>query len=316
MRARESFNVPPRIEQDVRRASRLEWITIAYMTSCVVVVFLTMGQSQAMKAVWVEDFLGLIPPIAFLISIRISRREPTERFPYGYHRSVTIAYLCAAVALLAVGALIFYDSVHTLISREHPTIGTVQILGSPIWLGWLMYAAILYTSAGSLVLGRMKKSLAESIYDKTLAADCEMNRADWMTGLASSVGITGIALGWWWADAIAALFISFDIVLDGWKNVKSAVRILMDEAPEEAMTDHVGHFAERLRAATLKLHWVTDCEVRLRSEGHPFTGEVFVIPRKDMEDVISLLPEVEALAVELDWRFYDLVIMPVRDFRD
>ena len=40
----------------------------------VVLVFLVMGTSQAMKAALFEDLLGLIPPITFLVVSRIRRR--------------------------------------------------------------------------------------------------------------------------------------------------------------------------------------------------------------------------------------------------
>ncbi|HEX2087395.1 MAG TPA: hypothetical protein VHF89_17060, partial [Solirubrobacteraceae bacterium] len=60
--------LPDELQPVMRRAIRLEWITIAYMASAVVVVGVTLGQSQAMKAVWVEDVLSLFPPIAFLIA--------------------------------------------------------------------------------------------------------------------------------------------------------------------------------------------------------------------------------------------------------
>ena len=33
-----------------------------------------------------------------------------------------------------------------------------------------------------------------------------------MTGFAAMLGILGLGIGWWWADASAALFISFSVV--------------------------------------------------------------------------------------------------------
>lgn len=65
---------------------RIEWLTIAYMLSAVGLLYLTLGSSQTMKAAWWEDLLGLLPPLAFLLSNRFRSRDPTPRFPYGYHR--------------------------------------------------------------------------------------------------------------------------------------------------------------------------------------------------------------------------------------
>ena len=36
----------------LRRAIRLEWVTLGYMATCIVVVFFAMGSSRAMKAAW------------------------------------------------------------------------------------------------------------------------------------------------------------------------------------------------------------------------------------------------------------------------
>jgi divalent metal cation (Fe/Co/Zn/Cd) transporter len=88
----------------MRRAVRLEWLTLAYLLSAVFFIYLTLGASQAMKTAWFEDILSLIPPAVFLVASRYRHRDPDERFPYGFHRVVTIAFLCAAVALFAMGA--------------------------------------------------------------------------------------------------------------------------------------------------------------------------------------------------------------------
>ena len=62
-----------------------------------------------------------------------------------------------------------------------------------------------------MILGRLKKPLAEGLYDKVLHADAEMNRADGLTGLAAIAGVIGIGMGLWWADSVAALVIALDV---------------------------------------------------------------------------------------------------------
>ena len=69
------------MRQTLREARRLEWLTIAYLISAVVLLALVLGSSQAMKIAWIEDLLSLIPPIAFLLAMRFNSRDPTGRFP-------------------------------------------------------------------------------------------------------------------------------------------------------------------------------------------------------------------------------------------
>ena len=98
--------LPDEQRRALTRAIHLEWVTIAFMTTAVAVVYLAMGSSQAMKTAWVEDSLALVPPLAFLVAVRRARRRPDADHPYGFHRSVAIGHLTAAVALLAVASTI------------------------------------------------------------------------------------------------------------------------------------------------------------------------------------------------------------------
>src|SRR5215211_3711615 len=133
-----SPELPPDLRRTLRRARRLEWLTFAYMASAVVLLALVLGSSQAMKTAWLEDLLGLIPPVAFLVAARFNTRGPTARFPYGFHRIVSVGHLCSALALFVMGAYLLVESVLKLITAEYPTINSIELFGRTVWLGWLM----------------------------------------------------------------------------------------------------------------------------------------------------------------------------------
>jgi cation diffusion facilitator family transporter len=290
---------------------RLEWLSIGYLLSAIVLLYFTLGSSQAMMAAWVEDLLGLTPPIAFLVASRVRNRKPNDRFPYGYHRATSIAYLCASVALLALGAFILYDSVSKLVKFEHPPIDLVKPFGDrPIWLGWLMLAALAYSAVPQVILGRLKQPLARELNDKVLYADAEMNRADWMTGGAAMLGVVGIGFGLWWADSVAASIISLDIVRDGYKNLKVAVDDLMDKEPTIVGDSRADPLPLWIKNQLMIMDWVKDAEVRVREAGHVFTGEAFVVPVDD-EDLVGRIERANQHLLHLDWRLHELVIAPV-----
>jgi cation diffusion facilitator family transporter len=314
---RREFELPRELEQQQRKAVRLEWITLAYMLSAVVLLFLTLGQSQAMKAAWIEDLLSLLPPAAFLIASRLRKRGPSEKFPWGMHRAVTVAYVFASLALLVMGGYVFFDSAIKLVRAEHPPIGVIQLFGEEIWLGWAMIAALVYSGVPAVFLGRAKRRLADDLHDKVLYADAQMNKADWMTVSAAIVGIVGIGFGLWWADAVAALFISLDIVHDGWKNVRAAVHDLMDARPRRHDAREYHPIVERMNAEVNGCDWVERGAVRLREEGHVFTGEVLVVPRAsaraDGEGLIERLEDLAEHLLSLEWKVYDIVVVPVSE---
>lgn len=223
--------LPAHITEQIAKARRLEWWTLFWLVTIIVVMYLVMGSSQAMQAAWIEDTLSLLPPILFLVAARIERLPPSAKYPFGLHRIGTLAFALSAAALTLMGGYLAYDAAVTLIGQERPTIGSIELFGKEIWMGWLMIAALAYSVVPPVILGRKKLSIAPLIEDKVLHADADMNAADWKTGAAGILGIIGIALGFWWADAAAAGLIGLDVLKDGVRNLRISTSELLDGAP-------------------------------------------------------------------------------------
>ena len=264
--------LPPRILALRARAERLEYWSIGWTLSVIVVMGLAMGSSQTMKTAWIEDCLSLIPPAVFLISARIERRPPSARFPSGFARAPGVAFAIAAAALAALGATLLVDSALGLWSQEHATVGGVVILGREVWLGWVMVAAQVYSIIVPLVLGRLKLPVAKELNDKTLFTDAQTQKANWMTGVAGIGGVIGIGLGWWWADAVAAGLISLDILNDGVRALRSSTAELVDGAPRALDSTDVAKDAKALHAA-LDARFPGG-EVRLRETGRVIGAQI------------------------------------------
>ena len=305
--------LPEQQEADLRRAVRLAWLTIAFLATAVTAVYLAMGSSQAMKAAWAEDLLSFIPPIAFLVAVHRTRKRPTPEHPYGYHRAVGIGHLVAATALLAMGAFLVFDSASGLLKGEHPPVGLIELGGHVVWSGWLMIAVLVYTGVPPVLLGRAKMPLAESLHDRVLYADADMNKADWMTAAGAIVGIIGIGLGLWWADAVAALFISGSILHDGVSNMRTAVRALMD-ARAETYDGHDPHpLVRQIDERLGEIPWVAAARSRVRDQGHVFHVESFVVPVPHHRPTPAELAAARLAVTGLDWKIDDMVLVPVEE---
>jgi cation diffusion facilitator family transporter len=303
--------LPPEQDEALRKAKRLEWITIGYMLSVIALLYFTLGQSQAMKAAWVEDIITLFPPIAFLVASRFRYRPPNKKFPFGYHRAISIAYLVAAFCLAALGLFILWDSVERLIAGVHPPIGLVEVFNQQIWLGYLMIGALLYGAIPAIILGRLKQPLAKNLHDKVLNADAAMNRADWLTAFAAIAGIIGIGLGIWWADAAAAIVIALDITRDGFKFVWNSVGDLMDESPMTYDESEEHPVLPMVRQELASVEWIREFAVRLREHGHMISGDIWIVPRSDVAGTVERVETLGDRLTSLDWRIHDLVIAPV-----
>jgi divalent metal cation (Fe/Co/Zn/Cd) transporter len=263
---------PREIRSDIAAAERLEWWNIGWTISVIVAIGFAMGGSQAMRTAWIEDMLGLVPPIAFLIAVRFEVRPADARFPYGYDRVNGLGFMVAAVALAAVGLFLLKDAATSLLMKEHVTIGTVRLLGRDVWLGWFMLAAQAYAMIPPLIIGHKELPLARRLRDKLLHTDALMNKANWQTGAAGFLGVAGLGFGFWWADSLAALLISASVIWDGWKALQVATSELADGVPNELghrkMSEEAAAVARALRREFPK------ARVLMRETGRYIRAEV------------------------------------------
>lgn len=305
--------LPPDLEQALRRAVRLEWITIVMLAVTVTLVIVVMGSSQAMKAAWIEDMLSFIPPLAFLIAVRVINRPPTEKRPYGNHRAMGVGHLVAAVALLVMGAYLIIDSGSGLLMAEHPPIGTFHLFGHTVWQGWFMMAVMLLSIPGPVILGRMKIKIAEQLHDKVLYADADMNKADWQTGVATIVGVGGVGLGLWWFDSAAAIFVGLSILKDGATNVGTALSDLADTRARTIEGAEEHPLVRQAETQALTFAWVRHAGARIRDEGHVFHTELFVVPAPGAALTVDALEDLRQSVADLDWKLEDVAIVPVSE---
>jgi len=301
----------PDAEKALRQGQRLAWLTIVYLVSTVFLLFMVMGGSQALKTELVEDSLSFIPPVLFLVSDRISRREPNQKYPFGYERAVSTGYIGAALALFAVGVFLIFDGAMKLAMQEHPTIGGFPLFGAVVWTGWLAIPVLLWCAIPAHFLGRAKRGTAQTLHDKTLAADAEMNEANWQSAGSAILGIVGVSFGLWWADAAAGVLISLEIIRSGWVELRVALGDVMDRRPMTLEEKEDDPISDRLVRFLRSQPWVRDVVVRVRERGRELTAEAHVVPKADQIS-IDEVSRTGVLACKIDPRLAEVTIAPVK----
>jgi divalent metal cation (Fe/Co/Zn/Cd) transporter len=234
----------------------------------------------------------------------LERKEPTDPFPFGFDRVNGVAFVISAMALVLMGAYLLIEAAITLATKEHATVGTVRMFGRDLWLGWPMIAVLLWSTIPSMILGRMKVPIARTINDKVLHTDADMQKADWMTGLAAIAGVIGIGFGLWWADAAAAGLISFGILHDGIAGLRASSAELVDGAPRKLEKDEVAEEAQQLKDELERLFPGT--KVRLRETGRVIRAQVTGRPPELPIDLGSIWPGDPARS----WRLAQLSFVP------
>lgn len=307
--------LPEEQKQQLRKAAKLEWISIGYTAFTITLVALVVGNSQAMRTAWVEDMLSVLPQLAFLVALQFTRRARRPTHPYGYHRSMGAGHLVAGVALIVVGALLAYEAVSALVKTEHPTIGTMNLFGHTVWQGWLMIGVMAVIAAPAVILGRLKIKVAKPLHNKLLYADSKMAKADWQTNVASIVGVAGIGIGLWWLDSAAALVIAAGILKDGWDSTRSATSDLLDRRASGVDGTDPHPLAPKITHVLAEFDWIKESAVRARELGQVQHLEVFVVPQTGMLSM-ERFQEVERRIGEIDWKVYDVVVVPVLELPD
>jgi cation diffusion facilitator family transporter len=311
-----AFELPEDLKPVFKKAKKLEWITLFYLISVVIVMYAVMGSSQAMKSATLEDALSMIPSICFLISSKIYIKDPNEEFPYGYHRVYGIAFLTGALALFGIGIFLVIDSCITLFTADRPTIGSIYIFGHQVWMGWIMIVVLVYSSVPSIILGLKKLPLSKQLHNKILYTDADTQKADYMTAFAAMAGVVGICAGWWWADAVAAILIGSSVLYDGITRVKTAVLDLMDRTPVKTEDSTEEPLVNEVLELIRSWHWVKDANVRFREHGQVFFGEVYIIPGSEEDTTIERINNAIDDIRAYHWKLHDITITFVEELPD
>jgi divalent metal cation (Fe/Co/Zn/Cd) transporter len=219
------------------------------------------------------------------------------------------------MVLLGMGLFLFLESALKLIRAQRPPIGSMAIFGHPIWAGWMMIVSLAISMFVGMYIGRIKQPLAKTLSSKAIEAESATNRNEWMSEGAGIIGILVVGLGYWWGDAVAAVLISAQIVVDGWENLRQVIADLMDEAPTRLGSRELEDLPQKIKHSIEQQAWVDRAAVRLREHGHLITGELFVVPRTD-KDLVARIDELLEEVQHLDWRLHSLAVMPVPSLDD
>jgi divalent metal cation (Fe/Co/Zn/Cd) transporter len=299
--------IPDAQRDALAQARRLCRWSLLLLSAVAVMMYAVMDGSQAMKTALIEDVLSLLPPLSFLIAYRFQRAGADDEYINGRARAFDINFLISSVALTGVGTGLVWDGLHTLSTASHPVIGTVEVGGRVVWMGWLMMVALALSALPPMLLGRAKLRLARQLSLKPLHTDADTNKADWMTALAGIVGVAGLGFGLWWADAAAALFIAGSVLHDGVVNLRGAVRDLHDARPQRLERDDADPVMAQVHDAVAALPWVAACRVRLHEEGFRICGAVFVRTNNGVIDDVHLR-EAHDAARDAHWRVDEIVV--------
>jgi divalent metal cation (Fe/Co/Zn/Cd) transporter len=175
-----------------RRGLRLEWATNGW-NLMEVAVTITLGLragSLALIAFGLDSVVEIFASTVVIRNLRDDRSDPGDG---RVHRSLRL--IAGAFWLLA--AFLAVMSIRGLVRGDRPD-------SSPVGVAYLAVTALVMFG-----LSRLKRTTADEMGSETLRAEAAMTFLDGClsTGILTAL-VLNAALGWWWADAAAALLVA------------------------------------------------------------------------------------------------------------
>jgi cation diffusion facilitator family transporter len=178
------------------------------------------------------------------VGFRLSRRPASPSRPYGSERAEDLAGLVVALVVWASAVFAGVASYHKLTGH-----GRTTHLG-------LGVAAALVGILANQGVARYKAAVGRRIQSALLMGDARHSWLDALSSAGALLGLTAVAVGWRWGDALAGLVVTCFIVHVGWEITGELVEHLMDgvdpgivQAAESAADtiSEVGHAHVRAR---------------------------------------------------------------------
>jgi cation diffusion facilitator family transporter len=176
------------------------------------------SQSAGVLADGLHNLGDLSTTIALAAAFLLSRRAPTRRFPYGYHRGEDLAGLFVLLLIVASAVASGVTSIEHLVHRQQ-----VTNFGAALAVALVGFVGNEGVAQYKTIAGRRLGSVA-------LIADGQHSRVDGFASLAAAAGVVGAWAGASILDPVAGLVLT---VVIGWVAVDTARHVtarLLDEA--------------------------------------------------------------------------------------
>jgi cation diffusion facilitator family transporter len=204
------------------------------------------SSSAGVLADGLHNLGDLSTTIALAAAFVLSRRAPTRRFPYGYHRGEDLAGLFVLLLIVASGVASGVTSVEHLVHRQE-----VSRFGAAL-------AVALVGFIGNEGVAQYKTIAGRRLGSVSLVADGQHSRVDGFASLAAAAGVIGAWAGAPILDPVAGLALT---VVIAWVAVDTGRHVtarLLDEADAslvELITQTASGVPGVVRVAEANARW-------------------------------------------------------------
>ena len=224
----------------------------------------------------VSSFADIISSSAIFVGLRLSQKEASKKFKYGYHRIETFISLCISIVIIIAGYKILMASVN----RFYVTAAT-----SSHDVGM---AAVLVSIVASLFTFFSQLKIADRINSNALRASAYDKRNDAIVSLGVLGSIVADKFKIPYVEGAMGIAIALLVLYTGFKYAKEALYYLLDYWNEPGVEAQIRSILGKSKIVTAVKN------IRLRHAGTYIFGEAFLqinpfTDSKDLRDEIHRL---------------------------
>ena len=270
------------VREGIIAGKRIAKISVITLLAIGVVEIVTgyLSGSVVATADGIDSISDAMISFIVLLGLRIAHRPADKKFHFGYHKVESFAALMAAIGMVAIGMVIFYNSYQSLL---HP-----HEIKQPI----LVMIVLAGASALSLHRAFQMRKIANKYNLLSLKTDARNSIKD---GSASVIGFFSILVatqfGFLQMDAIGGMIIAGYIFSVSYLSLKRSSLILVDSWQNPQLTDMIKKIiSEQFSNENIKV-----TNVLLRSSGMVDQAEIHIELSGDKP-----LSEIEMLSLAIE----------------
>jgi cation diffusion facilitator family transporter len=168
-----------------------------------------------------HSLLDLSATVLTYFAVRISGKPADAEHQYGHGKVESVTALAETALLFVLTAIVIFEAVRRLIGAHvHAVEATVAA-----------FAVIIGSIVIDFFRSRTLQRVAQATASEALEADALHFRSDMWSSIAVLIGLCGVALGYAWADAAAAIIVAVFICVAGYRLGRRTIDTLTDTAP-------------------------------------------------------------------------------------
>lgn len=238
-------------------------IILLALSALKLVVALISG-SLALLAGGIDSFSDVFSSLAVWIGLKIAKKKPTERFPYGYYKAETFALFIVSIIIVISSIFIMLESWQELFTDNIISFSNLALIVAA-------FSSIIY-----YLLAKYKQKVGNEIGSQALVSEGLHSMIDVYSSVLVFVGVFFGTFGYQFVEALIGLAISLYVLVRGMLFGKDAALVLMDVSPDLEKV-------KKMREMATSVEGVEGAHgVRLRKSGPVFFGEIHVEMRQGL----------------------------------